>query len=239
LKKSLLLLCAGLFVATAHAKDLGTQGTVWPITEIDIRQLMMESAARADWSAAEDEVKSSAQQYLATLPKRDYTSPPKTRTDWMDPSVVITSDIQAPIKQADGSYAWQVLAAKGTKANPLVSYRPVTAMLLFDGANEQQLAAVKKVMAIENERIVPTEAGRGDLKKVNEALGRPVFYASDAMLQRFQIKYLPALIYPGYGAQELMLGVTSFAAPYPYEDILTAWPDLNYKVAPRPKVTRK
>ena len=224
------LTCLLLLFATAgqvNAKNLGVQGNVWPIVEVDMRQLMVESAGRTNWGEVSDKAVDSAKRYLESLPKRSLPSPEKTVTTWVNPSVRVASDIQVPVKRADGTYEWQVLAPKGTLVNPLTQVRPVTAMLLFDGANESQLKMVKAVLGLEKNRILPVEAGSGDMKNNNETMGRPVFYASDAMMNRFQVKFLPALIYPGYGAQELLLGVTSFAAPYAEREVLSAWPVLT------------
>jgi conjugal transfer pilus assembly protein TraW len=227
-----LLLALGLLAGNSFAKDLGVQGTLWPILEVDMRKLMVEDAAKTDWTPAQEAVKDSAKSYLANLPKRRFESPDVTQTLWVDPSIVLESDIQAPVKQANGAYAWKVLAAKGTLLNPLEKFRPVTAFLVFDGADEKQLALVKEVLAKENTRIVPVEAGSGDLSKTNESLRRPVFYASDAMLSRFKVRYLPSLVYPGFGPRELYLGTTSYALPYRADEVLATWPSLGF--APKP-----
>jgi conjugal transfer pilus assembly protein TraW len=164
---------------------------------------------------------------LDNLPKRRMAPVEATRTDWLDPSIELTSDIQVPVKGADGSFAWQVLAARGTRVNPLAQLRPVTAMLFFDGADPAQLAAVEAVLKAEPMRVVPVEAGRGSLRESNERLARPVFHANDAMMGRFQIRHLPALVYPGMADRALFLGITSFAAPFSPREILSAWPELT------------
>lgn len=230
-------LLAGMAVS-AGAKDFGVQGNIWPIVETDIRQLIVESAGQVDWSKAQDEIKDSAKTYLSRLPKRQLPVADRTATVWFDPSIVLTSDIQAPVKQADGSYAWQVLFPKGTSVNPLAQYRPVTAMFFFDGAQEDQVELVRAVLAKEPNRIVPIEAGAGDLKQTNQRLKRSVFYANDAMLNRFQVKNLPSLVFAGEGAHQLHLGITSFALPFNAEQVLSAWPALrpvNATNAKRPK----
>lgn len=220
------LLCAA---AVAGAKDLGVQGNVWPIVEPDIRQLLVENAAKVDWSKTQQKLKESAETYLDRLPKRRLPVAEVTRTDYMDPSIVLTSDIQAPVKQADGKYRWQVLFPKGMKVNPLHSQRPVTAFLMFDGSDEEQRELVKNVLALEKMRIVPVEAGAGDIAKTNEYLGRPVFHASDAMLARFNVTYLPALVYPGTGAYSDYIAVTSYARPFKAEPVLLTWSDIAFR----------
>lgn len=226
----LALLCAA--TSPLYAKNLGVQGNVWPVVEVDMRQLMIESAARADWSEARDQATNSAKKYLQTLPKRSFPTPEKTVTAWVNPSVTVSSDIQMPVKNASGAYEWQVLAAKGSSYNPLSTVRPATAFLLFDGADEAQVKLVRAALALEPNRLVPVEAGRGDLGTNNKTLGRPVFYASDAMLSRFRVQYLPSVVFPGSGAQELLLGVTSLAPPFKAEELLKAWPGIQ--VSPQP-----
>ncbi len=214
---------------SVQAKDLGVQGNTWPIVEQDIRQLMVEQAAKTDWSEAQEGVKRAAESYLDRLPKRRLPLVDKTQTSWMDPSIELSSDIQAPVKQPDGTIVWQVLAAKGTRVNPLHQTRPVTAMFLFDGSDEAQLRLAQRLIAREPNRLVFVEAGEGSLKQSSEALSRAVFHASDAMLARFQVKYLPTLIYPGTGSNADYIGVTSYAAPYTENEVLMSWPDLGFR----------
>ncbi|MCC5610889.1 hypothetical protein LC612_30110 [Nostoc sp. CHAB 5834] len=212
--------------ASAYAKDLGVQGVVWPILEIDMRQLMVESAAKANWSEAQAELKKSAETVLERLPKRQLPTVSKSRTVWVDPSIEINSDIQAPVKQSDGSYKWVVMTPKGTKVNPLEKYRPVTAVFLFDGSDPDQLALAKAALAKAPDFLVPMEAGSGDLKEDMEALGRPVFHANDGVISRFKVQYLPTLVYPGDGQYSLYIGVSSYAAPFTADEVLRSWPEL-------------
>lgn len=212
----------------AQARDLGVLGATWPVTEVDVRQLLVEDAARTDWAPAQTKLKDGAKRYLADLPKRQMETSPTTQTLWVDPSVVLGSDIQAPVQGADGTYQWQVLATKGTRINPLIQFRPVTAFLLFDGSDERQLELVRKVLAVETTRLIPVEAGSGDITQNNKALKRSVYHANDAMMSRFQVRYLPSLVYPGSGPHELFLGVTSFALPFEPGAVLATWPTLGY-----------
>ncbi|WP_146039486.1 MULTISPECIES: hypothetical protein [unclassified Variovorax] len=216
-------------VGLAHAKDHGVQGNVWPIIEVDMRQTMLESASRTDWNKVNKQVVESGKKFLSNLPKRQLPQANETGTAYFDPSLVLTSDIQAPVKQSDGSYKWEVLAAKGTKVNPLDSYHPVTALFFFDGSQEDQRELVKKVFAAEQDRIVPIEAGSGDVKDLGDIFKRPIFHASDALISRFQVKYLPALVYPGTGVNSKYIAVTSFGQPFQTDEVLHAWDELKPK----------
>lgn len=193
--------------------------------------MMVEDATKTDWTKAQEAVKDSAKNYIENLPKRQLYSPGKVQTEWIDPSVVLSSDIQAPVKRQDGTYAWKVIAAKGDVVNPLEKFRPVTAFLLFDGSDEAQLKLVKDVLVLEELRVIPVEAGAGNINNSVKELHRPVFYANDGMMSRFQVRYLPSLVYPGYGRHELFLGNTSFSLPYNANEVLEAWPSLNLSSA--------
>ncbi|KWU17883.1 hypothetical protein [Burkholderia cenocepacia] len=232
MKKFLLLLALASVSVLAHAKDYGVQANVWPITEIDIRRLLLESAARVDWAKVNQEALDSGKQYLANLPKRQLPSIEHTATTYIDPSIVLTSDIQAPVKQADGSFQWQILYPKGTKVNPLDAVRPHTAFLLFDGANPEQVAMVKAVLARSNDRVVPVEAGGGDLSKLAGDFTHEVFHADDAMIARFQVNFLPSLVFPGTGTNSRSIGVAAFSAPFKPEEVLQSWSVLSPAATP-------
>jgi conjugal transfer pilus assembly protein TraW len=211
-------------VSSAQATDLGVQGKTWPIIEIDFRQLMLESASRADLSAAQNEVKASTEKFFDSFPQRYLPSIDKTTTRYIDPSITLGSDIMAPVPDDGGDYQWRVLAPKGARLNPLVKYRPLTAMLFFDGRDEAQLQFVRDVLKANPMRVVPVETAGANVKNLSKSFKRPIFYANDAMMARFNVEHLPSLLYPGSGDYSLYLGMTSFAAPYKQAELESVWP---------------
>jgi conjugal transfer pilus assembly protein TraW len=176
-----------------------------------------------DWAKVNQEALESGKQYLGNLPKRQLPTIERSAVTYIDPSIVLTSDIQAPVKQADGSFQWQVLYPKGTKVNPLDAARPHTAFLMFDGSKPDQLELVKSVLARGHDRVVPVEAGAGDLSKVADAFPQEVFHADDAMIARFQVNYLPSLVFPGTGTNSRSIGVAAFSAPFRADEVLQSW----------------
>lgn len=232
--RALLAVFAGIASQSTFAKDLGIHGNVWPITEVDIRQMMLEDAAKADWGKVQEEIKDNAKTYLERLPKRQMPSIDVTTTEWFDPSIELEADIQAPVQLPDGSYAWQVLAKKGTRVNPLHQVRPTQALFFYDGGNEEQLKFVKALALKEPEKIMFIEAGTGSVKQASEDMSMPVYHANDAMLQRFQVRYLPTMVYPGTGPNTNVLGVTAFAFPYSLSEVLTTWADFGFKLQTPP-----
>lgn len=218
--------------SVVQAKDYGVQGTVWEITEVDVRQLLMTEVANADWEGPRKEMEASAHSYLDNLPKRQMPEPSTNTIAWVDPSFTLEEDIKVPYKGLDGKYAWRILHKAGTKVNPLDRIQPATAMLFFDGSVPEQVKLVKQALALEPNRVVPVEAGAGNLKDVNEELGRGAFHADDALLKRFEIRYLPTLMYPGSGAKKGFVELSSFARPFDAGAVIRSWPSLT-RTAPK------
>ena len=162
----LLLACtlAGLPLL-AQALDLGTQGTTYEIIEPDIRQTLVEAAAAADVKKFNDEREASARKFASTRPSFGLVPAGKTETLWIDPSITVQEDIQAPVKQADGSWKWQVIYPKGFRQNPLSVNRPLTAMVFFDPADPEQMALVAQLLRLDNKQFVPISVGTGDLNE--------------------------------------------------------------------------
>lgn len=220
-----LILSLTILAASAGvlAHDLGVQGNVWPIIEQDIRQMMVESAARTDWTVAQDAAKESARTYVDRLPKRKLPTVDRTQTEWLDPSIELASDIQAPVEQPDGTIVWRLLAKKGTRVNPLHHTRPVTGMFFFDGADKDQVALMKDLAQNEPDRVILIETGEGNILESSKLTGRQVFHANDALLSRFGVKYLPSFVYPGSGERQDYLGVTSYALPFSAAEVMMSW----------------
>lgn len=220
------ILALGLALsAWACGHDLGVQGKVWEITEVDIRQLMLESAARANFSQYNESRKDSAARYISNLPRRTMSLADKTDTRWIDPSIEISSDLNGVEENATTKeFQWAPMYKKGTRANPLLVYQPVTAMLFFDGHSDEQLEFVNKVLAEDQHgRIVLVEATGADVGKLATKLGRPVFYANEQMVQRFDLRVAPSLLYTGKGEHQGFLGFTAFAAPFQVSDLKAVW----------------
>lgn len=231
MRKSLLALAIAAAALPTFAKDYGVQGNVWKITEIDVRQLLISEVSKGQWDSAKSDLKDSANKYLENLPKRNLPEVDVTKVAWVDPSFVLEEDIKVPYKDFAGNYSWRILHKAGTRVNPLDKISPSTAMLFFDGSVPAQVALVKQVLAKEPNRVVPVEAGSGNLKEVNEQIGRGVFHADDPLVNRFEVRYLPTLVYPGSGAKRGFIEVTSYARPFDAAAVIKSWPSLtqNFK----------
>ena len=240
--KGVLLIAAALAIVTplraSHATDLGVQGKTWPIIEIDMRKFLAEQAAHVNWSHVEDKLTHSAQHYLQALPKRDIPTIGTTTTRWIDPSIILSHNILAPQKNATGQWHWAVLFRKGTRFNPLTVERPIQAMLFFDSASRAQRAFVRAALSRYPQRLIPVDVDGNDPQPLTKSWGRPVFEATNAMLSRFPVFAVPALLYPGSGAERMRLGMTAFGPPYSISQLAPVWPTLSPHTTPVSKEIR-
>ena len=224
---ALAALAAIAFSTAAQAKDFGVQGTVWNILEQDMREYVVIAASKTDWNAVNERLAERTKDFPNTLPKRVWPAVGATSTVWMDPSIALTEDIQSPVKGPDGKLQWQVMIPKGTKVNPLEKVRPASALLFFDGADPAQLELARQALEAFPGKVQPIEAGRGNVVESNEALKAPVYHASDEVINRFQVRGVPTLVYPGLGDRSLYLGNTVFVAPYSPQALRHVWPELG------------
>lgn len=223
--KAALATAGAVLSLQAGAHDLGVQGKIWDITEIDMRMLVMQSALRANFGDVGAQMKESAKQYLENMPKRTLAVPEKTETRWVDPSIELNGDIQTvTTDEATQNFKWSMLFQKGTRVNPLLARKPVTALFFFDGKSEEQVEFAKNILREdEHGRVVLLEATGTNIQNLTKAMGRPVFSANDAQVRRFNITQAPTLVFAGNGTQNGLLGLTGFAPPYKVADLTSVW----------------
>ncbi len=121
----------------ASAKDLGVRGATWPVAEpdllVEIETRLIELQRSGDLARLEEEARTRARRSLEE-PEPVPGIAPATgqRSRPFDPAIVVAQDIRAP----DGT----LIAAAGTRINPLERL-PLTRDLIFvDGRREAEIA---------------------------------------------------------------------------------------------------
>lgn len=221
--KKLLLLAMGCALSVGvHAVNLGIQGKTWDVGERDIREIIAEQIAKADWDSVQDELVESAKSHTANLMPNELPAASETRTRWIDPSITVKEDVYAPIEQEDGSYAWEVIVPAGSKVNPLSHVTPIDNMLFFDGRDPEQ---VKFALDAQRNHIydLVLVMTAGDPGALSDHIQRPVYYANTLLMDRFGIERTPSLLGIGEGEYALYLAVTEFASPYSQERLEAGW----------------
>ncbi len=187
LAKSVMGCALVLLVGTASAKDLGVRGAVWRIEEPDLlreieaRFQEMENTGEAD--RMRREVVERARERIEAPPRVAGVRPARERrTRLFDPSVEVERDILAP----DGA----LLAARGTRINPLEKH-PLTRDLLFiDGTRPVE---VDWAIAREKPSVIVLLAGRP--LELMRAHGRAFFFDQGGRLaRRFGLAATPSVL---------------------------------------------
>ncbi len=133
----LALSCAVLLQLPVGAKDLGTRGETWAIAEPDLLAALEARLLELERSGAmatiEDEARERVRARIEQPPAVPGIAPAtERRTRLVDPSVLLERDVRLP----DGT----VLAAAGTRLNPL-EHVPLSRDLLFiDGRRDAEVS---------------------------------------------------------------------------------------------------
>ena len=185
----LAIICCALMLAarSAPAKDLGVRGTVWPVAEPD---LLEQIEARFEALKASGELARMRREALDRARER-IEAPGRVkgigparvlRTRLLDPSITIEQDIRAD----DGT----LIAARGTRINPLEVYSLTRDLLFIDGARPVEVA-----WALGHDRParIVLLAGRPlDLMRAHE---RRFFFDQNGRLsKRFGLRATPSLV---------------------------------------------
>lgn len=206
-----------------YSKDLGKFGDVFQITEPDLRISLIAEASKVNVDKYKAELTDSAKSYDSKFPLRELPSASKTSTRYLDMSVTIQQDIVGPIKGPDGEWHNGIIVPKGTKANPLHEYKPHDALLFIDAQDSRQLEFATSVLKDRpwDIQIVNTSGPTNDLSK---RFNRPVFFATDDQLSRFDIKATPSLVYAAEGKYDGLMAITELSAPYTKKQINKVFP---------------
>ncbi len=184
-----MLLAAALTALTsaASAKDLGVRGATWPVAEPDlleqIEARLLEMQRSGALARFEAEARERARRRIeepdpvpGVAPALEHRSRP------FDPAITVARDIRTP----DGT----LIAAAGTRVNPL-GRTPLTRDLLFvDGRRDAEIAWA---LAHDRSAKIVLLAGRPlDLMRRH---GRPFYFDTGGRLAaRFGLRFTPALV---------------------------------------------
>ena len=202
------LLAAVLLFAVAlpgavSAKDLGVRGATWPVAEPDllaqIEARLVEMERSGELARLEEEARESARRKLEEPnPVTGIAPAREERSRLWDPAITVARDIRT----SDGT----LIAAAGTRVNPLERMALARDLLFVDGRRE---AEIVWALAREDESGRPAKivllAGRPlDLMRRHR---RPFFFDQGGRLAaRFGLRLTPVLV-----AQDgTQLGITEF-----------------------------
>ncbi len=176
-----------LSVSPASAADLGVRGATWPVAEPDLLEQIEERLSgmqrSGELARIEREARTRARSRIEEPEPVPGIAPAReARSRMFDPAITVERDIRLP----DGT----LIAAAGTRIDPLARH-PLTRDLLFvDGRREAEIA-----WALEHARPAKIVLLAGRPLDLARAHGRAFFFDQDGRLAaRFGIAATPALV---------------------------------------------
>ena len=185
------LLFAVALPGAVSAKDLGVRGATWPVAEPDLlaqieaRLVAMERSG--ELARLEDEARANARRKLEEPDPAPGIAPAREeRSRLFDPAITVARDIRTP----DGA----LIAAAGTRVNPLERMTLARDLLFVNGRREAEIAWA---LTREEESGSPVKivllAGRPlELMRRHR---RPFFFDQGGRLAaRFGLRFTPSLV---------------------------------------------
>ena len=179
-------LLAGLPVA-ASAKDLGVRGATWPVAEPDllaqIEARLIEMERSGELARLEDEARDGARRKLEEPDPAPGIAPAREkRSRLWDPAITVARDIRT----SEGA----LIAAAGTRVNPLERVTLARDLLFVDGRREAEIA-----WALEHERPAKIVLLAGRPLELMRRHRRPFFFDQGGRLAaRFGLRFTPSLV---------------------------------------------
>ena len=191
LAAALAVLSASGIPSAASARDLGVRGATWPVAEPDLLEQIEARLEEMQHSGAlarlQREARANARRKLEEPDPAPGIAPArKERRRLFDPAITVARDIRTP----EGT----LIAAAGTRVNPLERMTLVRDLLFVDG---RRAAEIAWALAHEDESGRPAKivllAGRPlDLMQRHR---RPFFFDQGGRLAaRFGLRFTPSLV---------------------------------------------
>ena len=187
LAAALAALPAAGILSTASAKDLGVRGATWAIAEPDllaqIEARLLEMQGSGELARFEAEARERARSSLEEPePVPGIAPATERRSRLLDPAITVARDIRTP----DGT----LIAAAGTRVDPLERTTLIRDLLFVDGRREAEVA-----WALAHDRPSKIVLLAGRPLELARRHGRPFYYdAGGALAARFGIAATPGLV---------------------------------------------
>ena len=186
------MLAAALLLAAAlpgdvSAKDLGVRGATWPVAEPDllaqIESRLLEMQRSGELALLQEEARTNARRTLEEPDAAPGIAPAtRERSRLWDPAITVARDIRA----ADGV----LIAAAGTRVNPLERMTLARDLLFVDGRREAEIA-----WALAHDRPAKIVLLAGRPLELMRRHRRPFFFDQGGRLAaRFGLRFTPSLV---------------------------------------------
>jgi conjugal transfer pilus assembly protein TraW len=179
----LVVVILSLWIVSAQAKDLGSFGKTYPVSEKDALTEIEDRAKQVDWSKVLDKKK--VENYQGPPDRGSLPRAERERVRQVD--MTYTTEIDVP----DGKGG--ILYPKGYTFNPLDYIAYPKTIIVINGNDRSQVAWFKESEYSQrlDVTLLITEGAFGIISK---QIDRTVSYANNKIIDRFQLKAVPSII---------------------------------------------
>lgn len=172
--------------AWAEVKDLGKFAETYPIAEKDAIEEIQQKAKNLDMQSLIDPIDAEAK-ITSFKPKTIFLPKAAKERRFL---VDITHTLEFDVMDKDGN----VVYPAGYQINPLEHINNPMTYIFIDASDEDQVnwlinSAYADSLSC---RVLITD---GEYFELTEQLGRPVYYALDVIVERFQLEYVPSVVF--------------------------------------------
>lgn len=177
-----------IFSVCAGAKDLGTVGNIYEITERDFLEEIQDRASGVDWNALMRDARARLEANIGKVDK-GFPKASDNATYYID----LTTKLDHPVYVRNKSGKPQLLYPKGYKFNVLDYVKFNQRYVVFDAERPEEVAWYKS-MFVNDPNSMPI-ISRGNALEFAKEVKREIYILDEQLAGRFELKATPTVIY--------------------------------------------
>lgn len=164
-----------------------TDSPTWSIAERDMKQVLSEAVARADWNAIKRRAEDATARKIHRGPHLPLPEAREPRSFLVDATVHFPDDVTDP-------KTGTVYIRAGSTVNPLDKVKLRSTLLFFNGNSQEQVRWVQQYLLAHDDRPLKLIVTDGDVGPLDRLLQHPVYWANQLMYERFGLVAVPSLV---------------------------------------------
>ncbi|MDI3461424.1 MAG: hypothetical protein OJF50_000245 [Nitrospira sp.] len=164
-----------------------TDAPTWSIAERDMKQVLSEAVARADWNAIKRRAEDAMAQKIHRGPYLPLPDTQQPRSFLVDATVHFPDDVTDP-------KTGTLYIRAGSTVNPLDKVKLPYTLIFFNGNSQEQVQWVQHYLLAHEDRPMKLLVTEGDVGPLGRLLHRPVYWANQLMYERFGVVAVPSLV---------------------------------------------
>jgi conjugal transfer pilus assembly protein TraW len=168
-------------------RRIRTDSPTWSIAERDMKQVLSDAVATADWTAIKRRAEHATARKLHRGPHLPLPDAQQPRSFLVDATVQFPDDVTDP-------KTGTLYIRGGSTVNPLDKVKLPYTLIFFNGHSQEQVQWVQRYLLAHDDRPMKLLVTEGDVGPLGRLLHRPVYWANELMYERFGLVAVPSLV---------------------------------------------